>query len=181
MKISNPIYIFKSERLGFRNWIESDIDKMATINDNAAVMEYFPSTQTLEQTKAFIDRMQQLYTKTGFCYFAVDTLNDNKFIGFIGLAEQNFKSNFTPCIDIGWRLHPDAWYKGYATEGAKACLEYAFISLKLEQVYAMASAINLKSIDVMKKIGMHYVSNFIHPLLENNERLKDCVLYECSK
>lgn len=174
-------YIFTTNRVGFRNWIASDIEKMAEINANAAVMEFFPSTQTLEQTQIFINRMQQLYAKTGFCYFAVDTLADGKLIGFIGMAEQNFDADFTPCIDIGWRLHPDVWNKGYATEGAKACLEYAFNTLKLNKIYAMAPLVNLKSIEVMKKIGMQYKSNFIHPFLINDERLKECVLYEYSK
>lgn len=182
MCVSNSIhlvdYLFTSERLGFRNWKTSDIDKMAEINANKQVMEFFPSTQTAEQTALFIERMQQLLARTGFCYFAVDALEDGKLIGFIGMAEQTFDAAFTPCIDIGWRLHPDVWGKGYATECAKACLEYAFHTLKLKKVYAMAPAINQKSIAVMQKIGMHYVTNFMHPLLLSDERLKDCVLYE---
>lgn len=170
-------YIFTSERLGFRNWIDTDVDKMIVINSNKEVMEFFPLTQTKEQTQTFIDRMKQMYQDKGFCYFVVETLSDNKFIGFIGLAEQNYPADFTPCIDIGWRLHPDFWNNGYATEGAKACLNYATHILKLESVYAVAPSINLKSIEVMRKIGMSYVKDFSHALLQNNTRLRDCVLY----
>ena len=50
-------YIFQSERLGFRNWITNDIEKMAAINSDVDVMHYFPSTQTPQQTAQFNERM----------------------------------------------------------------------------------------------------------------------------
>ncbi len=179
--ISKKKYIFTSPRLGFRNWITEDLEIMSEINANANVMEFFPSTQTKEQTAGFIERMQQMFVRTGFCYFAVDDLEDGRLIGFIGLAEQNYEADFTPCIDIGWRLHPNAWYKSYATEGAKACLDYAFNTLKLDKVYATAPLVNIKSIAVMKKIGMQEAGTFVHPLLVSDERLKDCALYVMSR
>ena len=70
------------------------------------------------------------------------------------------------------------WGKGYATEGAKACLQYAFETLKMGKVVAVAPAINEKSIAVMKKIDMKYLANFDHPKLLNDARLKNCVVYE---
>ena len=121
----NKTYLFTSNRLGFREWAVDDIDAMATINADPAVMEFFPSVKTYQQTKEFIERMQEHMRLRGFCYFAVDTLDDNRLIGFIGMAEQTFESNFTPFIDIGWRLARETWGKGYATEGANRCIEYA--------------------------------------------------------
>ena len=175
---SNNSYIFTSERLGFRTWTESDIEKMAEINANPDVMEFFPAIQTLEQTATFVERMQQLFERTGFCYFAVEKLEDAELIGFIGMAEQTFVSDFTPCIDIGWRLDTKAWNKGYATEGARTCLEYAFHKLKLEKIYSFTPRINIKSEQVMKKIGMKKLSYFEFPLFAKDDRLKECVLYE---
>ena len=95
------------------------------------------------------------------------------FIGFIGLSEQTFEASFTPCVDIGWRLSKKEWNKGYATEGAKKCLDYAFNHLNIEKVNAMKRPkINLKSVQVMKKAGMQKISDFVHPLLIHDERLK---------
>ncbi|MEQ6118664.1 GNAT family N-acetyltransferase [Reichenbachiella sp. MALMAid0571] len=68
----NRQYIFKSERLGFRNWVESDTAKMAEINSDPKVMEYFPGIPDFEQTVEFIERMQKQFLEKGFCYFAVD-------------------------------------------------------------------------------------------------------------
>ena len=95
--------------------------------------------------------MEQQYSEKGYCYFAIDELEDDTFIGFIGLSEQNYDADFTPCIDIGWRLAKTAWNRGYATEGAKRCLDYGLEKLKINKIYSIAPAINTKSVQVMKK------------------------------
>lgn len=171
-------YLFTSKRLGFRNWIDSDLSKMSTINSDAEVMKYFPSTQTTKQTHQFVSRMQNQFTASGFCYFAVDTLEINDFIGFIGISEQTYEADFTPCIDIGWRLAKKHWGQGYATEGANRVLDYAFNDLKITKILSIAPVVNNASESVMKKIGMQKVKNFEHSLLMDNESLRVCVLYE---
>lgn len=170
-------YIFTSNRLGFRNWIESDTLPLASINADKEVMRFFPSVQSEKQTREFIGRMQKQFDQKNYCYFAVDLKETNSFIGFIGLSDQTYPSDFTPCTDVGWRLNKRYWYKGYATEGAAACIEHAKTSLNLPEIYAVASQINKPSIRVMEKIGMHYLRNFEHPLLIDDQRLKNCVLY----
>lgn len=171
-------YLFTSHRLGFRNWKESDLHPMAEINADQEVMEFFPGTQSEQETLNFIKRMQKQFSEKGFCYFAVDILDGGEFIGFIGLSEQVFEADFTPCIDIGWRLKKREWGKGYTGEGAKACLDFAFHQLKIDKVYAMAPAVNHRSEKVMKKIGMKKVKTFDHPKLLNDTRLRECILYQ---
>ena len=174
-------YLFKSDRLGFRNWLASDIEKLAAINADKEVMAFFPSIRTRQETKNFISRMQQQFSEKGYCYFAIDKLEDDTFIGFIGLSEQKYVADFTPCIDIGWRLAKTAWNKGYATEGAKKCLEHGLQQLQIDKIYSIAPAINTKSEHVMKKIGMRKVKTFDHPQLLDNARLRSCVLYKIEK
>jgi len=174
-------YEFKSERLGFRNWMLTDIEKMSAINADKKVMEFFPGLLTTEQTIAFIERMQKQYAEKRFCYFAVDKLDTNDFIGFIGLSEQTYKAEFTPCIDIGWRLSQDAWNQGFATEGARRCLAYGFDNLNIEKIVSVAPKINVKSEHIMTKIGMVKQIEFDHPLLLNHDTLKKCVMYEIRK
>lgn len=174
-------YIFTSERLGFRNWVATDEQKMVEINMDPKVMEFFPKIPSKQETKEFIMRMQKQFAEKGFCYFAVDKLIDNSYIGFIGLSEQNYKSDFTPCIDIGWRLAQSEWGKGYATEGAKRCLDYAFNTLNLENIKSVCPIVNHKSEHVMKKLGMTKLKTFDHPLLTEYKTLQKCVLYEIEK
>jgi RimJ/RimL family protein N-acetyltransferase len=92
--------------------------------------------------------------------------------------EQNYPADFTPCVDIGWRLAKAQWGNGFASEGAKACLDYAKKTLKIEEIYSIAPKINLRSEKVMQKIGMQKVKEFKHPLLSDYPHLEDCVLYK---
>lgn len=170
-------YLFKSERLGFRNWVPDDLASMSAINADSAVMQYFPKTQSIDDTAGFIERMQSQFAAKEFCYFAVEILATNQFIGFIGLSEQIFKADFTPCIDIGWRLSRDSWGKGFATEGAIRSLEYAFNTLSLKEIVAIAPKKNLPSISIMEKIGMRKVKEFEHPMLIDHPEIKNCILY----
>ena len=173
-------YTFKSARLGFRNWTVQDVEPLYFMCSDADVMEFFPSTYTLQQTKDFIQRMQQSFSLNGYCYFAVDILETKEFIGFIGLSLQTFEADFTPCIDIGWRLKKTTWEKGYATEGAKACLDFGFHQINLKSIVAMAPLLNSKSQHVMEKIGMQRQLTFLHPKIEQGHPLQECVLYKIS-
>ena len=171
-------YLFCSERLGFRVWNEADTLPFLALNQDAEVMRFFPKTLNLEEVRAFIIRMQELYAQKGYCYFAVEELQTQHFIGCIGLADQTFEAPFTPCVDIGWRLAKEFWNKGYATEGAKRCLDYAFQVLELKQIVALCPQCNLPSERVMQKIGLQKVGTFQHSKLLDFAHLVDCVWYE---
>lgn len=170
-------YLFTSNRLGFRNWKKSDVDTLHEINSNEEVMRYFPKTQNKEQTLDFIHRMQKQFNDKKLCYFAVEIIDTKELIGFIGLSEQTYAADFNPSIDIGWRLHPKFWGKGYATEGAKRCIEYGFSQLNLKEIISVAPIINIPSITVMEKIKMKKVKEFQHPLLTSFPKIEACVLY----
>lgn len=174
-------YIIKTERLGLRNWQTKDIAPAKLMNANEAVMEFFPSIWSQKQTEYFIQKMRKHFRKHAFCYFAVDELKTGKFIGFIGLMNQTYTTPFAPFIDIGWRLLPEAWGNGFATEGAKACLDFASVELKLNEVYAIAPALNKKSQRVMEKLGMKFQSTFTHPKIDKNDPLRECVAYKTLK
>lgn len=170
-------FYFRSDRLGFRNWKDSDLDLLQKINTDPDVMKYFPAPATKDQTQDFIRRMQGMFHSKGYCYFAVEVLETGDFIGFIGISDQTYDSHFTPCTDIGWRLAKPHWKKGYAVEGARAVLEFAKVHLKLNEIYATAPKLNVNSIAVMERIGLQFKEYFEHPRLLEHEELKTCVLY----
>lgn len=174
-------YIFKSERLGFRNWKEADLKEFAQLNADSEVMQHFPKPLTEKETAEFIQRLQRHYEKNGYNYFATEILESGELIGFIGLAFQEYKTDFTPAVDIGWRLKRSAWGKGFATEGAKKCLEFAFNELNLDKVISTCTVKNAKSEKVMNKIGMEKVREFKHPNLKDYPEYEDCVCYEINR
>ena len=87
-----------------------------------------------------------------------------------------------PAVEIGWRLAPAAWHKGYATEGASAALDFAFTHLELPQVVAMSVPTNGPSHRVMEGIGMvrDVAADFDHPRVPDGSPLKRHILHRIS-
>ena len=173
-------YYFTSARLGFRSWKPEDLEPFATLCADPEVMEFFPSVLTRGQTAAFIERINSHFAEHGYGWFAVELLEAKEFIGFIGIGHPRFESFFTPCFEIGWRLAKEYWNSGYATEGALACLDYAFNKLEATEVYSFTAKTNLKSEYIMQKIGMEKAGEFEHPMLEEGSPLRLHVVYKCS-
>lgn len=173
--------ITETPRLRLRAWRGDDLDRFAEINAHPDVMSYFPAPLSREETRAMIERLQAHQADHGFCFWAVDHLADDTLIGMIGLNRPRMETWFTPCVEIGWRLHPSVWRRGLAAEGARACLDYAWEGLGLQEVVSFTASINLPSQGVMKKIGMHPDGTFDHPALPAGHRLQRHVLYRISR
>lgn len=171
-------YTITTQRLGLRNWLPSDKAPFIKMCQDPKVMEFFPAPLSAEETRDLIKRLQLHFEKHGYTYFAVDVLETGEFIGFCGLAVQAWQSEFTPCVDMGWRFKQSAWGKGYATEAAKACLEAAEKQFGLQEVFAFAPDLNLPSQHVMKKIGLEYAGEFQHPKIADDHRFNTCVAYK---
>ena len=174
-------YIFKSTRLGFRNWISEDLEEFAEMNKDLDVMEHFPKPLSRTQSEKLMKRMQVHYEKNGYTYFETKRLDTGELIGFIGLAYQEYKTEFTPAIDIGWRLKKDAWGRGYATEGALRCLTFGFNELGIKKIVSTCTIGNKKSENVMRKIGMKKMGEFNHPELTEFPDFRRCIWYEIEK
>lgn len=175
--MSKEKYLFSTSRLGFRAWQEFDLEPFAAINSDPEVMQFFQKPYTTEETQAMMERMKLTFAERGFCYFAVDLLETKELIGAIGLGWKTFAADFTPCVDIGWRIGKKWWNKGLTSEGALACLDFAK-TLKIPKVYSYATVTNLASIQVMKKIGMNFLKEFEYAELKDHPHLKHCVLYQ---
>lgn len=171
------MYTIKTNRLRLRNWIDSDIPEFVEMNSDPKVMEYFPRMLSEEETIAMVDRINQQIAETGFGFWALEVKETNEFAGFVGLSIPRFEADFTPCVEIGWRLAYKYWGNGYAEEAAKACLDYGFNKLGLKEIVSFTSVLNTRSMNVMKKIGMHYIKEFEHPNVEIDHILRKHVLY----
>src|SRR5262249_29163768 len=146
----------ETKRLLLRNWKDSDLEPFAAMNAHPQVMKFFPSLLTKEETSDFLKRIRTKFHTQNFGLWATETRKEQKFIGYIGLNIPDFTTDFTPCVEIGWRLDASHWGQGYATEGAKAVLDYGFKVLKLGEILSWTYENNLRSRKVMEKIGMQY-------------------------
>ncbi len=173
----DPSYLFTSSRLGFRLWRDTDLPDFSAMNADGETMYYFEKPLSEEESKAMMERMNNTYSERGYCYFAVDKIDSQEWIGMLGLGWKTFESDFTPCVDVGWRLDKRFWNQGFATEGARRVLDYAR-EKGIPEVYSYASSSNQASIKVMKNAGLAYLKDFEHADLKNTPRLNPCSLYK---
>lgn len=179
------ISVITTERLILRPWKNEDFLPFAEMNADPRVREFFPSVQTTEESDAVVRHFQATYNRDGFCMFAAELIATAEFAGFIGLQTMNFvvPSVDQPAVEIGWRLSHRHWGKGLATEGARAVIRYAFLTLHLREVVAITVPANLRSRRVMEKIGMQHLHelDFDHPNIPEGHPLRAHVLYVLKK
>lgn len=173
-----PIKIYaETDRLILRSWRPEDLPLFAAINKDEAVMRYFPSTLTYEESATFYNRIQDEFEMNGWGLYAVEVKSTGRFIGYVGLHEISFDADFTPGVEIGWRLASDHHNQGYATEAAKEVLRLAE-SFGIKKLYSFTASINNPSERVMQKIGMEKTGEFNHPKLPEDSPLSRHVLYQ---
>ena len=174
--------MIETERLYLRQWRASDFAIFAEMNADLDVMKYFPKPLSPKVSDAIANKCSQLIENKGWGFWAVSLKETDTFIGMVGLNEAHADMSFTPAIEIAWRLHKDYWGQGYATEAARASLNFAFDTLGLDEVVAFTAVINEHSQLIMQRIGMSNTQeNFYHPMLEPNHRLAEHVLYKITQ
>ncbi len=173
----------RTERLLLRRWLPADRPAFARLNADPRVMEFFPKALSQEESDATVDRIEAHFREHCFGLWAVEVPGVAPFIGFVGLATPRFTAPFTPCVEIGWRLAAEHWGRGYATEGARAALEFGFGPARLDEILSFTVPANVRSRRVMEKIGMTRspADDFDHPLLTAGHPLRRHVLYRISQ
>jgi ribosomal-protein-alanine N-acetyltransferase len=101
-----------------------------------------------ERTRQFIQSAIETLRDHGYCQWALIHKADDKLIGYCGFK----KTKSEP--EIGWRLAPDYWGQGLATEAARAALEHGLMTLRFRRVIATAQTANVASARVIEKLGM---------------------------
>jgi ribosomal-protein-alanine N-acetyltransferase len=168
-----------TERLILREWRDADVAPFIKMNADPVVMEFFPQTLSEERTRRFVDLIRTRWRELGYSLWAVERKDMGTFIGYVGLWPATFPAHFTPAVEVGWRLAADQWGQGYATEGARAALEYAFGKLDFKEIVSFTSAINVRSWRVMERLGMRrdLGGDFEHPNVPEGHPLRPHVLY----
>jgi len=173
----------RTDRLLLRRWRLEDRDAFAAMNADARVMEHFPGLMSREQSDAAVERIETQFEHHGYGLWAVEIPNWTPFAGFVGLNIPRYETSFTPCVEVGWRLAAEFWGHGYATEGARAVLALGFNELQLDEIVSYTVPANVRSRQVMEKIGMRHDigGDFDHPLLPEGHPLRRHVLYRIGR
>jgi len=139
-------------RLRLRPFTDADADALFALHSNAYVLRYWDAPPWNERARAgrFIAACLQMADEGTGARLAVDRSSDGAFIGWCSLTRYNpdYRS-----ASLGYCLDDAAWGHGYATEAARALLQWAFDTLDLNRVQAETDTRNTASARVLEKIG----------------------------
>lgn len=151
--------ILETERLYLREMTQSDFKSLCKILQDEETMYAYEGAFSDAEAQEWLDRQISRYQKWGVGLWAVVLKETDEMIGQCGLTMQPWKDR--EVLEIGYLLQRRYWHKGYATEAARACREYAFETLKSEEVCSIIRDTNTSSQNVAVRNGMTVADSWI--------------------
>jgi RimJ/RimL family protein N-acetyltransferase len=148
-----------TERLVVRELTPADLDGLAGVFGDPAVLWWEPAPFTHEQSREALERTMRRYREDGFGAYAVVLRATDELIGVCGLVLRDVEGERLP--ELGWDVRSDHWGRGYATEAARAVLAHA-ADLGLRRVYSLISPDNERSRGVARNLGMTVERQVMH-------------------
>ncbi len=153
----------ETERLILREFLPTDDVEMFELDSNAEVHKFLGNNpiHTIEQARAVIESVRKQYVENGIGRWATIEKASGHFIGWSGLKYiKEYENNHINYYDVGYRFMPQYWGKGYATESAKAAIEYGFNKMQLQEIIGAANELNIASRKVLEKCGLKFIEQF---------------------
>jgi [ribosomal protein S5]-alanine N-acetyltransferase len=145
-------FVLETPRLLLREFNLSDVDPLAAILSDAVTMQYYPAPFEQVEVNDWVRRNRARYLDPGFGLWAMLLKESGELIGDCGCFVRELLGEVE--IELGWHVRRDLWGRGYATEAARYCIQYAFSSLGTKRMIALIRPENLGSCRVAEKNGM---------------------------
>lgn len=145
----------ETQRLILRDFRQTDVGELAPILAIPLVMEFSPTgTLSVSQTEEKINSFINSERAIGCSKWAVIERGNSELIGYCGISKEQIDN--VARWEIGYRLAPQFWGLGLATEAASAAIQYGFEQLGLPYIMGVAERKNRASVRVLQKLGMKY-------------------------
>ena len=171
----------ETARLCLRPVAPRDRDAFVAMNLDPEVMHFFASTFPPEKSDEHLARYQRQLLTDGFSFLTAEHRDTGEYLGILGMQTMYIAVPHLPqpAVEIGWRLTRAAHGHGYATEGARAIVNHAFVTLDIPELVAITATGNSASRRVMEKLGMAHRPEltFDHPLVPTGHPHRQHVLY----
>jgi len=147
-----PGWILETPRLGLREMILDDLEYLATLMADPEVMRYFPAPLNRDETQAWIARQRDRYRIEGVGYWLAIEKSSKRAVGQIGVLMTELEGKSEPAL--GYIVERRCWGRGFATEGARTCIEWVFAQTEYPRVITLVRPENEASLKVALSIGM---------------------------
>jgi RimJ/RimL family protein N-acetyltransferase len=148
----------ETQRLYLRELLLEDKTELMRVLSNSESMKYYPHPFSEEEVEKWIQWNIESYKKYNHGLWAVLLKEGDIFIGDCGITMQNIGDEIVP--EIGFHIIDEYCNKGYATEAALACKEYAFRTLNYSKIFSYTTIHNIPSQKVAHKIGLQFYKKF---------------------
>ena len=144
--------IFETSRLLLREFTLQDVDALVAVLGDPVAMQYYPAPFNRKEVEEWIERNRQRYQREGYGLWAMLLRETEQLIGDCGCFLRDIEGRNE--VEIAYHVRRDLWGDGYATEAARACMQYAFNKLGLDRVISLIRPENVPSIRVAEKNGL---------------------------
>jgi RimJ/RimL family protein N-acetyltransferase len=144
--------ILETSRLRLREFVPQDADALAAVLSDPVAMQYYPAAVDRKGVEEWIERNRERYQREGYGLWAMVLKGSGELIGDCGCFLRDIEGRDD--VEIGYHVRRDLWGRGYATEAADACMQYAFTKLGFDRVISLIRPENLQSIRVAEKNGL---------------------------
>ncbi len=151
--------ITETERLYLRELTQDDFDAIKRVLQDDEAMRFYEGAFTDDEVHGWLDRQIDRYNMHGFGLWAAVLKENDEIIGQCGLTMQPWKGQ--EVLEIGYLFEREYWHRGYATEAAEACNEYAFSVLGVDEVCSIIRDSNIASQNVALRNGMMLIDSDI--------------------
>ena len=140
----------QTERLLLREWREDDLDAYAETYADPEVMRFLGGPVARDQVWRHIALLIGHWELRGYGQWVLERREDGRFAGRAGL----WRPEGWPGLEVGWTLRRDAWGAGYATEAARAAIDWAREALGARELISVIDPANAASERVARRLGM---------------------------
>lgn len=145
--------VLQTPRLYFSPLELNDVDLVLQIFSDPIAKTFYEGTRDAQQTQAWIEKQLDRYEKNGFGLAKVHLKETGEFVGLCGLILWDDVGGREE-LEVGYLFVRAHWGKGYATEAAKACLDYASKQLQKKRIISLIQPANIASRKVAEKNGL---------------------------
>ena len=145
-----PAYVLRTPRLGLRRYVAGDAAALFDVFADEYAQRFYPAMNDPLRIHKWIAWNLKNYDQYGFGLWAVERLSDRHFIGDAGLTMQTIEGVLRH--EIGYHIHRDDRGRGYATEAARACLDFAFEHVGAGFVCSVVHPENAASAKVAERV-----------------------------
>lgn len=144
--------VLATARLVLRKLVPGDFEAVRKIHSDPRVMAVYGGVFDEAKTREWIQRNIDRYARDGVGFFAITLKDTGELIGCGGIVMQQTDQGVEP--EIGYQMRYDQWGKGYASEMALGCMQYAFETMKVDHIISLIRPDNAASRRVAEKNGL---------------------------